>query len=315
MDVYCVGQIVVDVLVKHVDDVNFDIDTKKVDDICLRIGGDCSNTAIVLSKLENKVGITMRIGKDYFGDFALGELKKKGIDTTGLKISKKVSTSVCVVLINNEGKRVFLYYGGANELLKYEDVIIPFIGKAKIIHVGGTFLLPNFDGEGAAKLFKMAKERKKLTSMDVTWDTTGRWLQTIKPCLKYLDFFMPSYEQAKKITGKKDPGDVAVFLQNEGVKTVVIKLGKKGCYVKDDKKENFYLPAYNVKEIDTTGAGDSFVAGFLTGVIKNWDLRKCADFASAVSAYCIQSIGATSGIPGFDDVVKLMKEHKNLIIK
>ncbi|MBE3089238.1 MAG: carbohydrate kinase family protein, partial [Actinobacteria bacterium] len=259
MDLYCVGQIVVDVLVKPVDDVNFDIDTKKVDDIFLRTGGDCSNAAIVLSKLGNEVGITMRIGKDCFGDFALREMKKNGIDITGLKISEETSTSVCVVLINMEGKRTFLYYGGANELLKYEDVIISFIEKTNIVHVGGTFLLPNFDGEGATKLFKIAKEKKKLTSMYVSWDTTGRWLEIIKPCLKYLDFFMPSYEEAKKITGKKDPGDMAVFLQNEGVKTVVIKLGEKGCYVKGAEKEGFHIPAYDVKAIDTTGAGDSFV--------------------------------------------------------
>lgn len=315
MDVYCVGQIAVDVLVKPINGLNFDIDTRKVNDVCLRTGGDCSNAAIALSKLGNKVGITMRIGKDCFGDFALGEMKKNGIDTTGLKISEEASTSVCVVLINEEGKRTFLYYGGANELLEYEDVIITFIEKTKIVHVGGTFLLPSFDGEGAAKLFKITQEKKKITSMDVSWDVTGKWLKTIKPCLKYLDFFMPSYEEAKKITGRNDPGDMAVFLQDEGVKTVVIKLGKNGCYVKGSKEESFYLPAYDVKEIDTTGAGDSFVAGFITGVIKNWDLRKCADFASAVSAYCIQSIGATSGIPGFDDVTKLMKEHKNLIIK
>ena len=64
MDVYCVGQIVVDVLVKPVSDVNFDVDTIKVNNICLRTGGDCSNTAIVLSKLGNKVGITkMESGK------------------------------------------------------------------------------------------------------------------------------------------------------------------------------------------------------------------------------------------------------------
>ena len=315
MDVYCVGQIVVDVLIKPVNSVNFDVDTKKVDNICLRTGGDCSNAAIALSKLGNKVGITMRIGKDCFGDFVLWEMKKNGIDITGLKISEEASTSVCVVLINKEGKRTFLYYGGANELLEYEDVIIPFIEKTKIVHVGGTFLLPNFDGEGAAKLFKIAQEKKKLTSMDVTWDTAGKWLETIKPCLKYLDFFMPSYEEAKKITGRNDPGDMASFLQDEGVKTVVIKLGKNGCYVKGPKEESFYLPAYDVKAIDTTGAGDSFVAGFLTGVIKNWGLRKCADFASAVSAYCIQNIGATSGIPGFNDVVKLMKKHENLIIE
>ena len=309
MDIYCVGQIVVDVIVKPVEYINFDIKAKEVDNIFLSIGGDCSNTAIASSKLGNEVGITMQIGKDGFGDFASMEMKKNGIDITGLKVSEKESTSVCIALINKEGKRTFLYYGGANELLSYQDMNISFIEKSKVVHVGGTFLLPSFDGEGASKLFKIAKERNKLTSMDVTWDTNGRWLEVIKHCLKYFDYFMPSYEEAIKITGKNNPIDMALFLQNEGVKTVIIKMGKNGCYIKDIKREGFYYPSYNVKVADTTGAGDSFVAGFLTGVLKNWDLRKCADFASAVSAYCIQSLGATAGIPGYEDIIKLMEEH------
>ena len=144
--------------------------------------------------------------------------------------------------------------------------------------------------------------------MDVTSDTTGRWLSVIKPCLRYLNFFMPSYKEAKSITGKEKPEEIADFLQNEGVETVVVKLGKEGCYVKGQGK-GFYFPPYDVRVVDTTGAGDSFVAGFLTGLLQKWNLEKCTQFASVVSAHCIQQLGATTGIPGFDEVVKFIEKH------
>jgi len=94
--------------------------------------------------------------------------------------------------------RTFFYYGGANDLFSLSDLDLAQLDSASIVHVGGTYLLPRFDGEGAARLFAEARKREKLTSMDVTWDTTGRWLTVIEPCLPYLSFFMPSIREAEK---------------------------------------------------------------------------------------------------------------------
>lgn len=309
MDIICVGQLVADILVKPVDCLDFAIDTKRVGHISMKNGGDCLNTAICLAKLGNRVGFAGKIGDDSFGSFLLDTINGYGIGTKGLKVEKDASTSAVIVAINNQGERVFLYYGGTNDSFSYDDVDVSVIDQCKIVHVGGTFLLPGFDGDGAAKLFKLARSKGKLTSMDVTYDTTGRWLSIIKPCLKHLNLFMPSINEAKYITGKEKPEEIAGFLQNEGVEIVVVKLGKDGCYVKDSGK-GFYFPAYDVNVVDTTGAGDSFVAGFLTGVSKGWDLEKCAQFASAVSSHCIQQVGATSGIPGYDDIVRFIEENK-----
>lgn len=310
MDVLCVGQMVTDILVKPVDQVNFDVDTKRVGQISMKNGGDCLNTAIDLAALGNSVGFAGLVGEDNFGEFLVKTIKNYGIDTRGLKILPEISTSAVIVLINDKGERTFLYYGGSNDLFSFEHVDTSLIDDYKIVSVGGTYLMPNFDGVGAAKVFQLAHSKNKLTSMDVTWDTTGRWMDVIRPCLKHLDFFMPSYNEAKEITNEKSPENIAGFLMNEGVKSVIIKLGKDGCYVKGPEG-GFYHKAYDVDVVDTTGAGDSFVAGFLTGVVKNWDLRKCAQFASAVSAHCIQHLGATTGIPGFNDVMEFIKKYND----
>jgi sugar/nucleoside kinase (ribokinase family) len=308
MDILCVGQVAVDILVKPVDSVDFSVDTKRVESIKIRNGGDCLNTAIGLAILGNKVGFSGIVGDDLFADFLINIIESYGIDKRGLKKAANASTPSVVVAINKEGERTFFYYGGTNDTFTYEDIDITLIDEFKIVHVGGTYSLPKFDGEGAAKLFKLAQAKGKLTSMDVTWDTSGQWIRKIRPCFKYLNFFMPSINEARYITGKDQPDEIAGFLQNEGIEVVVVKLGKDGCYIKG-KGPGFYYPAYNVKVADTTGAGDSFVAGFLTGVLKGWNLEKCSEFASAVAANCIQHIGATSGIPKYDDVLSFIKEH------
>ena len=308
MDVLCVGQLVADILAKPVDEINFNIDTKRVGHISLKNGGDCLNTAIDLAILGNSVGFAGLVGDDSFGEYLLKTIKDYGIDARGLRILPQTSTSAVIVLINDKGERTFLYSGGTNDLFSFEHVDTALIDECKVVHVGGTFLLPSFDGDGAARVFQLAHSKNKLTSMDVTWDTTGRWLSVIRPCLAHLDFFMPSYKEAKEITGNENPEKIAVFLRNEGVKFVIIKLGENGCYVLGPDG-GFYHKAYDVEVVDTTGAGDSFVAGFLTGVVKNWDLRRCAQFASAVSAHCIQYLGATTGIPGFNEIMNFIEKR------
>ena len=310
MDVLCVGQLAADILVRPVDRVDFGVDTKRVDGIDIRNGGDCLNVALGLKRLGASVGFAGLIGDDQLGQYLHGVITDAGIDARGLRRTKEARTCSCLVLINSSGDRTFFYYGGANELFSFTDLDTAQIGTASIVHVGGTYLLPKFDGEGAAKLFSEAQSRGKLTSMDVTWDTTGRWLAVIEPCLPHLSFFMPSIREAEQIAGTDVPEDIAAFFQEKGVRTAVVKLGGKGCYVKHGAEPGFYSKAFRTEVVDTTGAGDSFVAGFLTGVLKGWDTADCAAFACAVAAMNIRAVGATAGIPTIDEARQFMQAQK-----
>ena len=169
--------------------------------------------------------------------------------------------------------------------------------------------MPRLDGEGAAELFKRAKALGKFTSMDVTWDVSGRWIEIIRPCLPYLDYFMPSIGEAKHITKKETPEAIADFFLNEGVGTAIIKLGKEGCLVKN-AKEKFVCPAFKINAVDTTGAGDCFVAGFLTGILRGWPLTECARLACAVAAMCVMHIGANEGVRDFEETIGFMNANE-----
>ena len=121
---------------------------------------------------------------------------------------------------------------------------------------------------------------------------------------------MPSLKEAERITGTGDPGGIAACLHARGVRTVVVKLGDKGCFVQSAGRPGFLVDAFPTDVVDTTGAGDSFVAGFLTGVLRKWDLKECATFACAVAALNIRRVGATAGIPTYDEARRFMQQRK-----
>ena len=107
------------------------------------------------------------------------------------------------------------------------------------------------------------------------------------------------------ICGTADPDRAARFLLDRGVRRVCIKLGPKGCLIADgDRRER--VPGFPVHSVvDTTGAGDCFVAGFLAAHIRGWSFRECARLGNAAGALAVQRVGATAGIAGFDEVYSL----------
>jgi len=299
MSILCVGQIVFDILVRPVNDRILNLDSTLVDTISFSNGGDALNVAMICNKMGGSVGFSGKIGNDEKGKFLLKKITSCGLNIDGLIIDDASSTSSVIVLIHENGGRNFLYEGAANNEFSINDIQLSILDTYTIVFVGGAFMLPRFDGEGSAILFKEARKQGKITAMDVSYDATGQWMRIIEPCLKHLDYFMPSIGEAKKISGFDNVKEMAREFLKRGVKHVIIKMGKDGIYIKDNQVD-MYLPSFNVDVIDTTGAGDSFVAGFLTGIDHGMKLVDCAELGQAAAAHCIQEIGSTTGIVDFD---------------
>ena len=307
MRILCVGQLVADIIAAPVEYEKLGTDTEQVNSIEVHNGGDCMNVAINLAKLGVNVSFCGKVGDDPFGAYLTEVLQLYGVDTRGLTVTDKAATSSVIVLVNASGQRVFLYSGGANNLLCFEDVDDALLHECSHVHIGGTYLLPAMDGPGSAMLLKKAQQMGKTTSMDVTWDSSGRWLELIEPCLPFLDVFMPSENEASRICGTSLPQSMAAFLKSKGVKIVIIKLGSRGSYI-ESTQEQFYQPVFPADVLDTTGAGDSFTAGFLLKYLQGLSLRNCAEFATAVAAHCIGTIGATAGVPDCQTIEQFLKE-------
>ena len=309
-DVACVGVLCADVLAKPVDSLPEKGKLGLIDQLQLQIGGCASNTAIDLAKIGLKSIMIGKIGADGFGQFLQDTLQNAGVETSGLHVDKTIQTSASVVLIGQDGERSILHCLGSNSRFTFEDIHLELVKQSKILFIAGTFLMPQFDGAGAEKLLKLAKDAGRVSCMDTAWDSTGQWMKKIEKTLQYLDWFMPSYEEAKELSGKTDPAVIAEAFKAKGTKNVVIKLGKDGCYVKSEHDQGFYTPTYtDVKVIDTSGAGDAFCAGFLTGLVKGWDIQACARFANAVGTHCVMAIGTTTGIKSLAETLTFMQTH------
>jgi sugar/nucleoside kinase (ribokinase family) len=313
-DVVCAGISVVNFPIYPVDEKLFSCDITQVNPIMLLPGGDAANQSIVLSRLGNKTALITQRGNDLFGTIMLELLHTFGrdIDLSKVAVDEKHATAVCAMMIKPNGQRHFCAYRGAINSFCLENIDLSVLKRTKIASIGGLMGLPSFDGAGSAKFFRTAKEYDVITVADTKVDLEGIGLKGILSTLQNTDYFFPSYDEASVISGEKNPEKIARVFLDAGVKHLGIKLGSDGCYFKDEQTE-FYLPVIPNEVVDTTGAGDNFMSGFITGLVQGWDIRKCCQFASATGAICVGQVGPNDAVKNIDQVMNFMEGSKILL--
>lgn len=309
-DVACIGILVADVIAKPVDNIPKKGLLGLIDGITLHSGGCAMSASIDMSKIGLKTALLGKIGNDSFGSFLKSTLIQNNVNIEGLAVDSENQTSASVVLSDNGGERTFLHCIGANGTFGKDDINWTVIQNSKIVFVAGTMLMDTFDGAHCAAVLKKCKQMGKITVLDTAWDSKGRWMQVLEPCMPYIDVFLPSIDEAVELSGKTEPKEIADVFFEKGVKQIVIKMGSKGCYLRESKKaDGIIVPSYTVKAVDTTGAGDSFCAGFITGLVKEMSFVDCGRFANAVGAHCVSAMGATTGIVDMADILKFMEAN------
>lgn len=306
-DVVCIGLAMINFPVYPIDESLFLHDVTQVESMDFLPGGDAANQAIVLSRLGNRLALITKRGNDYAGNILLDLLNDFGrdIDISGI-VSDKNSTGVCAMLIQPDGKRNFCTHRGALLDLCAGDIDSAMLKDTKIVSIGGLMSLPSLDGEGSAEVFRQAKKAGAITVADTKKDMWNIGLEGIRKTLAYTDYFFPSLDEACAISGKSRLEEMADLFLDAGAGHVGIKLGGDGCYFKDHKEE-FYIPVVPSKVVDTTGAGDNFMSGFITGLLHEWDMKKCCRFASAAGAICVSGLGPNKAVESFDQVMNFMK--------
>lgn len=307
-EIACLGILVADLIGRPIDALPERGRLGLVDQMSLHIGGCAANTGIDLARLGVDTAVLGKVGRDGLGDFVTRTLEAEKIDTRGVVRDDRVNTSATMVLVDGEGERTFLHYLGSNAQFKDTDVSWNVVNESKILHVAGALVMPAFDGTPMAEVLKQARAGGMITSLDVVWDATGKWMETLGPCLPYCDYFMPSLSEAQEITGRKEPDDVACALRDAGVMTVALKLGEAGCSIYSGEGV-ITAPSYRVQAVDGTGCGDAFDAGLLCGILRGWDMERTARFANAVGALCVTAVGATAGIRSLAQAERFLQEH------
>lgn len=311
-DITVIGNAIIDVLAKPVSAGIFESGSQPVEKIKLAFGGDALNEAVVLTRLGKKADLISKVGKDEAGSRVLGFLKDSGIAVDKVTVENGLDTSINIVFIDEQGERYFLTNPTGSQRKFAETDIYPYLDSLKdIVSFASIFVSPLLDIPAMKRLFiKIKKKPDRILVADLTKAKKGECLEDIAELLPYIDYILPNEDEISLLTGEKDPYVNAKLLIESGASCVVIKCGGKGCIIRT-REEMYHIPAYPVKNcIDTTGAGDSFAAGFLWALSESLPLIECGCFACAVASCTVECIGATDGALSIETALSRYKEIK-----
>ena len=127
---------------------------------------------------------------------------------------------------------------------------------------------------------------------------------------QYVDYFFPNYDEACLMTGEKDEAKVADKLFSYGIKNVVMKIGTRGCYIRNKDGVMIVPACKGITAVDTIGAGDNFASGFIAALLQGKDIKECGEYANCTAAIAVQHPGATSGVQNRQMVEDMLKKYK-----
>ena len=311
----CLGIAVTDTYAKSIDKIPKWDTLGTFDEVKYGAGGCAVNTAINLNSLGINCGVSAAIGKDLNGEFIIDQLKKRKIDTANI-VKTKNNTAITFAMISSNGKRRYLTNWGANDVFSIKDLTISYIQKYSLIHLCGTFAMKTFDGKQTLEFVKKIKKNKSkiLISMDTIFNTKVNCLKLIKDLFPYLDIFFPSIEELTLITGYNSIKKNIDFLKATKIPLTGIKMGKEGSIFIHNNNASYCSP-FKVKVIDTSGAGDAFMAGLIFATLSEYSLNYSMIFSSACAANNIQHVGASGNVPYFNKVEKFINENLNSVTK
>lgn len=253
-------------------------------------GGKGANQAIALAKLDVPTLMLGKVGKDVLSDFALSSLKESGVDTIGISKSQKSSTGSASIWVNAQGQNSIVIYPGANG-----EVDEDFIIQHEKFFDDASWLLTQF--EVPLKSILLALKLAKKYNLKTIMDPAPVKKISNDDIWGLVDYLLPNEIELKELTHTENILKAIHILKSRGAKEVIVKLDKDGAGY-EDKGKLVAFPATPVgQRIDTTGAGDCFVAGFLYGMIQWGDIPRAIKIGNLTASYSIQKKGAAISFP------------------
>jgi sugar/nucleoside kinase (ribokinase family) len=303
--VLCAGEINVDLVLQ--DKTAFPVLGKEVlvQDSQLVLGSATAIMAMGLARLGTPVAFVGRVGDDVWGRYCLEDMAGRGIDLSRVIRGGSLKTGI-TVSITHPADRALVTYLGAISALTGADVPDAALAGLDHLHASSFFfqegLRPHFPD-----LFARAHRAGLTTSLDTGFDPSERWDGGLLATLRETDLFFPNEVELAAVTGCKDPAEGLRKLDN-GRTRVVAKLGKHGAMTLDGEKA-VHVPAYPVETVDTTGAGDSFNAGFLHRWLAGAPLVECLRLGAACGALSTLGLGGTAAQPTLAEAEALIRQH------
>jgi ribokinase len=251
-------------------------------------GGSAANTIVGLARLGAATGFIGNVGNDPEGRILLEELKREGVDTGGVSVVEG-DTGEIIGLVDRGGERVLYAYPGVNNALVIDESRVRYAGEAKYLH------LSSFVGDASYR-----SQKSLLGEVDSRITFSPGMLYARRGLRELRDVIGQSYavflnrDELRLLTGGRlEEG--AKRLLHIGAEIVVVTLGKDGCYVFTNKV--IKIPGYPAVAVDTTGAGDAFVAGFIYGLLADLSLKGCGMLGNKLASLCVEAFGARTSLP------------------
>jgi sugar/nucleoside kinase (ribokinase family) len=275
-----------------------------VDAISITVGSSSAIVACGAARLGSRVAFVGVVGADAGGRFMLESLARRGIDATACRIDPDVATGATVVLSDGDD-RAILTAVGAIDALRPEDVPDALLRRTRHLHVGSLYLQTALR-PGLASLLQRARAAGVTISLDPNWDPTERW-EPLEDLLRSADLILPNAAEVRALSRREDivSGARALMHGGERGQIVVVKRGRGGAtaVTADGAIDAEALP---VAVHDTTGAGDTFDAGYLFGFLAGWPIRSCMDLAIACGSLSTSRLGGVDGQPTLAEALEAL---------
>jgi sugar/nucleoside kinase (ribokinase family) len=305
-DVSVIGLYILDILGRPVVSIPERGNVAFIDEIRLTVAGTAGGTVVDTAKLGLKSLAVGAVGDDEKADFVLAALQKFGADVSAMQRLKGIPTSATILNVRPNGERPALHVRGASDHFDVPPALYDQVFEAPIVHLGGTGLLRKLDGEKSRVLLAEAKKRGRVVTFDLI-AASAETIGIVEPLLPFIDYFMPSIEEARDMSGQTNPEDCAAFYLDRGTQCCVFTLGGDGAYYAHSNGARLHVPAYKIKVVDTTGCGDAFDAGFITALHHRMEPEAAIRFAQAAAALVATGLGSDAGIVSFEDTMDHMR--------
>ncbi|MFX0096857.1 MAG: carbohydrate kinase family protein [Candidatus Hodarchaeota archaeon] len=302
LDVISVGAALVD-MIAMVERFPQADDEVYVPDLRIGSGGSAANFAVACSRLGLRTGFIGKIGEDFLGDQLIQDFKKEGVDIQGIIRTDEIHTGLCYIPVDPDGNRRMFAFSGAANILAPNDIKSSYIDSTRLLYVASLKNIPVL--ESAAE---HAKGKNILVSLNPGALIAEQGFEKTKKLLSTTDIYISSMNEVERLLDITEPKEAIEKLLQLGITKVAITLGSEGCIVANNKEQHS-VPNFKVDVVDTTGAGDAFTAGFISGLLRNLSLEECGRIGNASAALCITKVGARNGLPTLDQLNNFLEKN------
>ena len=304
LDLLCVGTALVDSIIRGFDPEPVSVSGFRAESGTLCVGGEAVNEALAAAKLGARTGIFCALGRDPAGELVLNALDCAGVDCARV-LRGDHPTPVTTMFVRMDGSRqsvTNLAHKRNFHPERYPERLLD----TRALLLGSLFRAPFDDPEIIRAVLTAAAGH----GIPVFADTKipnfrALTLADVAESLPLLDYITPNEDEGRWFTGKDDPADMAEVFLDAGVKNVIVKLGARGCYFRNAER-SISLPAIPVDAVDTTGAGDTFLAGFASELLRGAETEAALRFANACGAICSTAVGAAAALRDRGQVLALL---------